>query len=117
MWIAPGHSRREFKNKDGVIDRVIIEDGNAERRKEIEYYPEEKVAHLMEYVNFGESETFFDEAHSLMLKARDKKMEATPLGEKVIDGRQSHWIPFESQEVQYPAGYLGRCRDFVAGPH
>lgn len=89
MWIAPGRSRREFKNENGVIDRVIIEDGNSERRKETELSPEEKVAHLMEYANWGRGETFFDEAHRLMLNARDKKLEATPLGEKVIDGRKA----------------------------
>lgn len=89
MWTAPGHSRREFKNKNGVIDRVSIEDGNSERRKNTELSLEEKVAHLMEYANWGKGETFFDEAHRLMLNARDKKLEATPLGEKFINGRKA----------------------------
>jgi outer membrane lipoprotein-sorting protein len=89
MWIAPGRSRREFKSKDGGIERVAIGDATSERTKGIIFSPEEKVAEIMEIVNLPDRQTFFDEAHSLMLKARERTTEATPLGEKVIDGRQA----------------------------
>ena len=36
-----------------------------------------------------EREQFFDELHSLMLKARERKMQAHSLGEKDIDGRRA----------------------------
>jgi outer membrane lipoprotein-sorting protein len=89
IWAAPGRSRQDFKNKEGVIDRVIIRDGNSERLKETNLAPGWKNADLMEYVNLPDREPFFDEAHGLMLKARDKKMEATSLGEEVIEGHRS----------------------------
>ncbi len=85
MWIAPGCSRFEFKNSDGGIERVVITEGT----KGLYFSPKEKVAEITEVFNLPDQAPFFDEAHSLMLKAREKTVEAVPLGEKVIDGRQA----------------------------
>ena len=89
MWIAPGRSRFEFKDKDGGIERVVINDSSSERSKGICLSPKEKAAELSEIINFPDRGPFFDQAHNLILKAREKTMEAIPLGQKVIDGRQA----------------------------
>jgi hypothetical protein len=56
----------------------------------------------MTFVNLPEREPFFDEAHSLMLKARDNKMEVTSLGEKVIEGRRAigYRLKFEKYSAE-----------------
>ena len=101
IWSAPDRSRLEYKTKDGV-ERVMIEELNAKRLKTTHLIPAEKQAETMEWVDFDAREPFFGEAHGLMLKARDKKLEAVPLGEKVIDDRKAvgYRLKFEKFDTQ-----------------
>jgi hypothetical protein len=88
-WIAPGRSRTEIKYKDGDVKMVMIASQNSGKQDMTDLYPENKEAHVMAYVNLPERKTFFDQAHDLMLKAREKKTKVISLGKKTIEGRQA----------------------------
>jgi hypothetical protein len=101
-WIAPGRIRLEIKDKDGKVQMVMIQERDSGKMKSLDLCPGEKVARVMSYVNFPTGRSFFDEAHSLMLKAQKEKAEAASLGKKMIDGRRAvgYRVMFDNNDTQ-----------------
>jgi outer membrane lipoprotein-sorting protein len=99
---APGRSRLEIKDKDGKVQMVMIQERDSDKMKSLDLHPGEKVAHLMSYVNFPARKSFFDEAHSLMLKAQEEKTQAASLGKKTIEGRKAvgYRVMFDNNDTQ-----------------